>query len=150
MKKIIALLCCLVVFSCIGGACSPNKTEESTSVNTQSSPTTSENPGSSSVKDPSKDEETEDTSKDEEKEEYFTVTFDSDGGTLVAEQRVSKGEKIEKPDDPKKASTETIDFEFIGWYADEVEWDFDKNTVEKDIILRAKWQEKKYSVDLPI
>ena len=130
MKKIIALLCSLVLFVCTGVACALTNSGESDS-----------STGSAGI---------ETSSKDNETEEYYTVTFDSDGGTLVAEQRVCKGAKIVKPKNPQKASTETIDFEFIGWYVDGVEWNFDKNTVEKDVILRAKWEEKMYSVDLPI
>lgn len=135
MRKIIALLCCLALFMVMGVACGSNKAEE---------------PDSSSSLSTDTSEEVEDSSQENETEEYYTVTFDSDGGTVVAEQRVRKGEKIIKPENPTKASTETVDYEFVGWYAEETAWDFDKNTVEKDVVLRAKWSEKRYSVDLPI
>lgn len=155
MKKIIALLCCLALFACIGGACGSKKGGETSSFISQSESLSSEI-NSSETESESSSEETVSSSSvkescnDNETEQYYTVTFDSVGGSFVAEQRVRQGEKITKPENPKKVSTETVDYEFIAWYADGVEWDFDENTVEKDVILQAKWQEKKYSVDLPI
>ncbi|MBE5740676.1 MAG: hypothetical protein E7349_07525 [Clostridiales bacterium] len=155
MRKIIALLCGLAMFASISVACNSNEIGKTSSSN-NSSPFAppeedSSNIGSeSSSSESEKDSGKEDPPKDNEKEQYYMVTFDSGGGTFVAEQRVQKGEKVIKPENPTKASTETTDFEFVGWYAEETLWDFDKNTVEKDIILRAKWREKKYSVDLPI
>ena len=186
MKKIIALLCGLLLFTSISVACGSNKTGESSSSNISSSITASEADSSNEEADSSSPEpdssneevessspeadssdvelpedssniesedsssEMEESSKDDETEQYYTVTFDSDGGTVVAEQRIRKGEKVIKTENPTKASTETVDFEFVGWYVEETAWDFDKNTVEKDIILHAKWSEKKYSADLPI
>lgn len=156
MKKIIALLCSLALFTSISAACGSNPTGESSSVNSASSVASSEEGSfdteseASSSEDEKGSGKEETSDKDKETEQYYTVTFDSDGGTVVAEQRVHKGEKVIKPENPTKASTETVDFEFVGWYVEETAWDFDKNTVEKDIILHAKWSEKKYSADLPI
>ena len=149
MKKIIALLCSLALFVGVSAACNSNETAESSSLNS-SSPFASLEEASSDIQSEVSSPEMEESSQDSETEQYYTVTFDSDGGTFVAEQRVRKGEKVIEPENPTKESTETIDYEFVGWYVDETEWDFDKNTLEKDVILRAKWQEKKYSVDLPI
>ena len=156
MRKIIALLCGLAMFASISVACGSNQTGESSSVNSASSVASSEEVSSDTESDASSSEDEKDSwkeetsDKDKETEQYYTVTFDSDGGTVVAEQRIRKGEKVIKPENPTKASTETVDFEFVGWYVEETAWDFDKNTVEKDIILHAKWSKKKYSADLPI
>ena len=72
----------------------------------------------------------------EECKEY-TVTFDSQGGTAVASQRVEEGKKAIKPADPTKA-----DSVFVCWYQN------DKNTpykfdelVTEDITLKALWKE---------
>ncbi len=66
--------------------------------------------------------------------EHFTVTFDSNGGSEVAAQRQTKGEKAVRPADPTK-SGET----FLGWFtAAGTEYDFDA-PVTADITLTAKW-----------
>ncbi len=68
--------------------------------------------------------------------ETFTVTFDSDGGSDVADATVVSGEKVAKPADPTKDG-----FVFAGWYLGDTEYDFN-NAVEEDITLKAKWEEE--------
>lgn len=70
-----------------------------------------------------------------------TVTFDSRGGSAVAGGTVAKGGKVGRPADPAKTG-----FEFKGWFKEadcRNEWKFDTDTVEGDITLYAKWEEKK-------
>ena len=69
----------------------------------------------------------------------YTVKFDTDGGSLVDSQQVEKGEKVSKPEDPKKSSSEG-EYEFLGWYYGNVQWDFDSDVVTQDITLTAKWK----------
>ena len=69
----------------------------------------------------------------------YTVKFDTDGGSLVDSQQVEKGEKVSKPEDPKKSSSEG-EYEFLGWYYGNVQWDFDNDVVTQDITLTAKWK----------
>jgi hypothetical protein len=76
----------------------------------------------------------------EEEKAYYTVQFDSDGGSSVASATVKKGEKVEKPDDPQKSSRQG-EYEFLGWYYGDVEWDFE-TVVTEDITLVAKWNLK--------
>ena len=68
-----------------------------------------------------------------------TITFDTNGGTGVPEQKLIKGEKIIKPGEPAKSG-----YIFFGWYIDNEtfieEWDFSV-VPENDIILYAKWEE---------
>jgi uncharacterized repeat protein (TIGR02543 family) len=64
-----------------------------------------------------------------------TVTFNSDGGSAVDNQTVYNGNLIEAPQNPTKAN-----HRFIGWYKDDVAWDFAFNTVTADITLTAKWE----------
>jgi len=68
-----------------------------------------------------------------------TITFDTNGGTGIPEQKLIKGERIIKPDEPAKSGCI-----FIGWYKDNEtfmeEWDFGV-IPDKDIILYAKWEE---------
>lgn len=67
----------------------------------------------------------------------FTVKFDSNGGTIVENQTITKGEKATKPSDPTKEG-----YIFDGWYLDlddASEYDFN-NKVTKDITLEAKWK----------
>ncbi len=67
----------------------------------------------------------------------FKVTFDSQGGTAVAEQIIKKGGKVTKPADPTKENSE-----FIEWQLDGVAYVFD-NVVTKDMVLKANWKEFK-------
>ena len=62
----------------------------------------------------------------------FTVTFDSDGGSAVTEQKVLNSPAI-KPADPKKDG-----YDFAGWYLGEEEYTFTDN-VTRNITLKAHW-----------
>ena len=66
---------------------------------------------------------------------YYTVEFDSDGGSTVEPQKIEKGKTAAKPDDPSKDG-----FTFEGWYAGNEKFDFSTpiNTV---LTLKAKWNE---------
>lgn len=64
-----------------------------------------------------------------------TVTFDSDGGTIIASQTVVKGATVDEPDFPEKEG-----FEFIGWFYDNKKWDF-SFPVNSNITLLAKYNE---------
>ena len=85
-----------------------------------------------------------DTSSDEKPQtpetpadsETVTVTFDTDGGSAVASKTVEKGEKVQKPEDPKKDG-----YVFDGWYVDDEKWSFIGYVVTDDITLTAKWIE---------
>ena len=71
-----------------------------------------------------------------EEVEKHTVTFNTNGGSLIAEEEVYDGEKLEKPEDPTKENNE-----FGGWYTDadlENEYDFN-NPVTTNLDLYAKW-----------
>ena len=65
-----------------------------------------------------------------------TVKFDTKGGSDVANQTVTTGNKATKPDDPTKA-----DNGFGGWYVDTtLSTPFDFNTaIDDDTIIYAKW-----------
>lgn len=69
-------------------------------------------------------------------EKVYTVSFDTDGGSLVEDTSVVDKEKVSKPADPTKLS-----FKFEGWYSDLEKtqaYDFD-SPVTADITLYAKW-----------
>ena len=52
---------------------------------------------------------------------YYTVKFDSQGGTEIISQNVAEGEKAIKPNNPNKISeTEGVVYKFKGWYLDGV------------------------------
>lgn len=66
----------------------------------------------------------------------YTVTFVTDGGTVVAAQTVSEGGFAEKPEDPQKE-----DCIFDGWYRDEAckeSFSFDE-PISADVTVYAKW-----------
>lgn len=62
----------------------------------------------------------------------YTVTFNSDGGSAVAEQKVLNAPAV-KPTDPKKSG-----YDFAGWYLDNTQYTFDAN-VASNITLKAHW-----------
>ncbi len=62
----------------------------------------------------------------------FTVTFDSDGGSAVFEQKLRNAPAI-KPADPKKNG-----YDFAGWYLGDMQYTFDSN-VAANITLKAHW-----------
>ena len=62
----------------------------------------------------------------------YTVTFDSDGGSAVAEQKLRNAPAV-KPADPKKDG-----YDFAGWYLGEMQYTFDSN-VAANITLKAHW-----------
>ena len=65
-----------------------------------------------------------------------TVTFNSNGGSDVAQQPVEHGGKAEKPADPTYAG-----HVFVGWYAGNTSYDFDQ-VVTSDIELTAHWEQE--------
>ncbi|WP_179090274.1 InlB B-repeat-containing protein [Paenibacillus sp. FSL H8-0548] len=67
----------------------------------------------------------------------YTVSFDSNGGSAVADQKVNEGDKAAAPAAPTKE-----DFVFSGWYSDSdltIAYDFEVNTVTRSFPLYAKW-----------
>ena len=66
----------------------------------------------------------------------YTVTFDTNGGGKMIEQKVKKGEMVVKPNDPTKEGYIFIEWDYKGTI-------FDFTTkVDKDIILEAVWKQK--------
>ena len=73
---------------------------------------------------------------------YIAVTFDSDGGSTVAAQRILRGQKAQRPAAPTKDG-----YTFIGWYnkadlqyINLPEWNFDYPVFE-NLELVAQWME---------
>jgi len=67
----------------------------------------------------------------------YTVTFDTNGGSTVADQQIEHGKKASKPADPVKSA-----YTFDGWYADsycKVPFDFDTE-ITADWTIYAAWQ----------
>ena len=65
---------------------------------------------------------------------YYTVKFDSNGGSKIADMKLKEDELINRPDDPVYEG-----YIFAGWYEGTMAWDFDEFTVEGDMTLKAKW-----------
>ena len=72
--------------------------------------------------------------------EMFTVTFDSAGGSTVADQTVEKGAAAVEPEEPTREG-----YSFLGWYIGDTLFRF-RTPITADITLTAKWAVKKYSV----
>ena len=68
--------------------------------------------------------------------QYYTVTFNSNGGTYISTQTVQEHGKVSEPIPPTKEG-----YIFTGWYFNGVLYDFDEEVVS-DIILEAGWTEE--------
>ena len=67
------------------------------------------------------------------------VSFQTSGGSDVADVKVQFGEKLTRPEDPVREG-----YTFEGWYKDihlSERWDFDEDTVQGNMSLYAKWRE---------
>jgi len=66
-----------------------------------------------------------------------TVHFETNSKTEIPDQKVKRGEKVQRPEQPKRNGRM-----FGGWYVDEEcteRWDFENDTVEDSMTLYAKW-----------
>ena len=73
---------------------------------------------------------------------YYTVTFNSKGGSEVASVQVKKDELLSQPENPTQE-----DFIFLGWFYEDKEWSFAENTVNQDLTLTAKWEHTYLLID---
>ncbi len=64
----------------------------------------------------------------------FTVSFNSDGGTAVAEKKILDGQLVIEPPKPTKSG-----FIFDAWYKGDEKWDF-QTPITENITLTAKWK----------
>lgn len=114
-----------------------NSSDSSTDDSTDDSSTDSSSSDNTSSEDSSTDSE--------EKQIYYTVQFDTDGGSTVASVTVLSGETLTQPAAPTKI-TQKCEYVFIGWFYNGEQWDFEKSVVTQDMTLTARWQEgEKYT-----
>lgn len=72
----------------------------------------------------------------------FHVTFDTQGGSEVAAQKVRHSQYAAEPEAPAKPG-----YVFDGWYLEGgVPWDFAKDTVQNDLTLIASWKPAEITV----
>jgi uncharacterized repeat protein (TIGR02543 family) len=67
----------------------------------------------------------------------FTVQFDTNGGTKIANQQIAEGGKVAKPADPAKKG-----YVFTGWKNGSSQYDF-SSKVAGDLKLSAVWEKVK-------
>ena len=70
---------------------------------------------------------------------YYTITFDTDGGSSIDSEVVRENDVISKPDNPTRDG-----YTFIGWYIGDEEYNFE-DLVKSDLTLVAKWEEENSS-----
>lgn len=71
----------------------------------------------------------------------FSVTFDTDGGSLIDTLTVNENTKIDKPANPTKRG-----YSFVTWYHNNVEYDF-SSLIKEDITLKAIWKKNADNVN---
>ena len=74
----------------------------------------------------------------------YKVTFNSFGGSYVAEQKVKKGGLVTKPADPVKDG-----YNFVAWLYNDQEYNFNSK-VTKDMTLVASWEEAKVMITVTL
>ncbi len=80
---------------------------------------------------------------------YYTVYFDSLGGTEIAEQKVESGKKAQKPRDPVKSAEARKEYVFIGWFTDSgTTWEFENMEVTENLVLTARYKVIAYSQEV--
>ena len=75
-----------------------------------------------------------DVKDDELKTVYYTVNYDSNGGSSIDSVVVKDGEKAPIPNGPIRDK-----YKFIGWYLNDEEYNFE-TPISEDITLAAKWE----------
>lgn len=78
----------------------------------------------------------------------FTVTFETNGGSEVAQIVIEEGSVIVKPADPTKTATEEAVYTFEGWFTStdngetlsDTAFDFENTLITENITLYAKWK----------
>lgn len=146
MKKIFVLIFALII-SCFSMVALSSCTSEDSG---QGSSIQSEHSSRDEIDD--SQDETVNSSDEEERVEEFTISFNSAGGTEITAQRVKKGECATLPIEPTKTiivldNGATIEYEFVGWYRGENEYDFSL-AVNENFTLVAKWNEVRLSPPL--
>ncbi len=85
-------------------------------------------------------------SKDDEPEDVvtttYTVSFDTQGGTPIADITVNEGDKITKPEDPIKRG-----YHVDEWLYEDKPWLFDSYTVKSDMTLKTTWDYDTYTIE---
>ena len=79
--------------------------------------------------------------------DFFTVTFNSNGGTPVPTVTMAKNAKVKEPKDPEKEG-----YVFKGWYTDArfaEKYDFDARVIN-NLTLYARWFTEDYDEDAHI
>lgn len=143
MKKRCFLAALLALTLCFSAACSLG--QDGSSTPTGSTPNAStpagDSTGGGSASDDSADDSTgDDSTGDVTPTQECTVTFDTDGGNPVPESvTVKMGEKLTEPTAPQKSSS-SCEYDFLGWYVGDKEWNFSVDVVTEDITLMAKWK----------
>lgn len=150
MKKILILILCTSLFFFTSCFVTGKTSDVESNVNKTSNSGTSSNVCSSSNIDVSSNVDDSPNVNDSSDILYYTVIFNSKGGSKIENVRVKCGSKLCKPDNPTRTSTSTVEYEFLGWFYNGVEWDFDSEPVLSDMELVAKWKEVNYTGDLPI
>ncbi len=76
--------------------------------------------------------------------DVYKVTFDTQGGSPVEAQQVSRDQFVTRPEDPVREG-----YTFVGWVTTSTgstEYEFETAKVQKDITIYAKWTPIKYTV----
>ena len=74
-------------------------------------------------------------------DEYYTITFDTDGGSSIESIVVKKNELLKEPEEPTKEG-----YTFINWQLDDKIYDFSL-PISNDITLKAMWEENEKTTD---
>ena len=82
----------------------------------------------------------------------YTVNYYVDGAVYNTVNDVEKGSKLQAPTDPTKAQDEDYTYSFDGWYENgsTTKWNFEVDTVTKNLDLYAKFNQSARAYDLVV
>lgn len=69
----------------------------------------------------------------------YTVSFDTNYSTILSNQIIFEGHKVEKP------TLDRIGYTFNGWFCNGEEWRFNSDVVLNDMSLTAQWKWKEWN-----
>ncbi|MCQ2795295.1 MAG: InlB B-repeat-containing protein [Bacilli bacterium] len=70
---------------------------------------------------------------------YYTVSFDTAGGSFIAPQQVENGKTAIKPSQNPTKKEGDFSYHFDGWFKDNQEFVFDETPITEDVTIQAKW-----------
>ena len=121
------------------------KSNEGSSENDENSSVSTENPESPDDPEAPGESESPEEPQEPAPKPTFSVTFLSHDGVVIITNTVTEGEKVTAPSAPSRDG-----YDFNGWLNLETPWNFETDTVSKDLSLTPSFVVKNYSISISL